>query len=100
MVTRCVNPQCSRPFRYFREGRLFAIEVEEEAAGSHTPTGSGFGSKKHRTEFFWLCADCSRHLTLRFRRIDGTMKSALEPLLSRSAQQSNQDEEEKSYEAA
>ena len=100
MVTRCANPECSRPFLYFREGRLFSIELEEEARHCGVTAADEFRSSRHGTEFFWLCADCSRQLTLRCRRTDGKLKIVVEPISPLSPQYSKQNEKEDFYEAA
>lgn len=62
MVTKCANPSCSSPFRYFRGGRLFLLE----------PTVPGqcheldFREGPHRGEFFWLCEQCALTMTITF----------------------------------
>ena len=58
MVSKCANPACSAIFRYLHEGRLFHLAVgygtPEELASYETPT----------LESFWLCAECSRKMTV------------------------------------
>src|SRR5579859_7719736 len=83
MISKCANPECSRPFRYFREGVIFAVEPHQESYTRFAPGHSDYGSQKCKTEFFWLCADCSGHFTLSCRRANGTAKPVLEPLASR-----------------
>jgi hypothetical protein len=58
MLSKCLNPACSTPFRYFRDGRIFNIE-----------TGSS-GGRARRREFFWLCGTCSTTMKVTVR--DGT----------------------------
>lgn len=65
MVSKCANPKCEVPFRYFHQGKLFRLE-----------TGSGFDRRRElgvdsemkkpirRIEFFWLCEDCAGKMTL------------------------------------
>jgi len=55
VLSKCLNPNCSAPFRYLREGRLFTIEVPV------SPTQPGPG---RRLERFWLCGECSSTLTV------------------------------------
>lgn len=55
MLSKCVNPCCSTPFRYLEEGRLFRLEKD-------LPVGL---RNRKKSEYFWLCALCSRTLTLR-----------------------------------
>ncbi len=62
MVSKCANPVCSASFRYFREGRLFEIEVTANQLTG--PTNSQ--RKPHRkVEYFWLCSACATKLTVK-----------------------------------
>lgn len=47
MVSRCANPQCALPFRYLREGKLFAFPRE-------------VGTRIKAVDLFWLCSACSQ----------------------------------------
>ena len=47
MTSRCFNPTCGTPFRYFRSGKIFAIS----SASRKNETGD--------TEYFWLCGTCA-----------------------------------------
>ncbi len=60
MVTKCANPSCVTHFHYLHEGRLFLLEVDPAFSPVDNPT---FGDSK-TAEFFWLCAACSRSMTL------------------------------------
>jgi hypothetical protein len=53
MVSKCANPTCHAPFLYLRNGRLVAVERVDESNATST------------VEFFWLCGDCARCLTLK-----------------------------------
>lgn len=53
MLSKCLNPICGEPFRYFRDGRLFNLEV---------PDPSPAPGPKRRLERFWLCNRCSTNL--------------------------------------
>jgi len=55
MLAKCLNPECSAPFRYLHEGRLFRIEFTD------APTLRGM-PPIHRVEHFWLCANCASRL--------------------------------------
>ncbi len=61
MVGKCANPDCSTPFKYFRDGRLFLIELKQ---GSGNNMGSSFAEHAGPLHYFWLCSDCCRKLTL------------------------------------
>ena len=62
MVSKCANPVCSASFRYFREGRLFEIEVTADQMKG--PADSQ--RKPHRrVEYYWLCSICATKLTVK-----------------------------------
>ena len=63
MLSKCVNPVCSTPFRYLEEGRLFRLE-------SDRPLGLPNGQ---RSEYFWLCSRCSRTMTVRLDEASGVV---------------------------
>jgi hypothetical protein len=77
MLSKCANPPCSASFRYFRQGKLFRVEIEPSGI---VPTAKTAG----RSEFFWLCDDCASHLTLEYdhqtgvvvKRLDGELRAA------------------------
>lgn len=54
MVKNCANPNCGKPLRYLREGRIFVFETKDNDA-----TGP-----IRRMEHFWLCGACSLTLSL------------------------------------
>lgn len=58
MLSKCLNPACSTPFRYFRDGRIFNIET----VSSSSSNGNG-----RRREFFWLCGLCSTTMKVTLR---------------------------------
>ena len=60
MVTNCVNPRCSQPFRYLLEGRLFRLRLYP-ATKAAAP-----GDRETLVEYFWLCGSCSATFTLIF----------------------------------
>lgn len=61
MITKCANPLCDRPFRYFRGGKLFLFDVgsNTRSAGLDSTDGT-----VHKLEYFWLCEVCSATMTL------------------------------------
>jgi hypothetical protein len=70
MVAKCANPDCSAPFLYLREGKLFAIPRP------------GASVRATRVEYFWLCGNCAGKLTIDSRRHDGMQ---LAPWIEKSA---------------
>jgi len=58
MLSKCANPECTETFRYLHEGKLFYLATTPE-----TETAIGMESPEVR-ERFWLCAQCSREMTL------------------------------------
>jgi hypothetical protein len=52
MLAKCLNPLCTAPFRYLRQGRMFNLEIV-------VPDG-----KARRREHFWLCEQCAAALTV------------------------------------
>jgi hypothetical protein len=55
MLDRCANPQCAKPLRYLREGRIFVFD----SLPSNSNSGPG-----HKLEHFWLCGECSQTMVL------------------------------------
>jgi hypothetical protein len=70
MLAKCANPDCSAPFRYLREGKLFQVERD----GANEPVFKGPRPRPRpdrRVEYFWLCGICSVRVTLAFDRVRG-----------------------------
>ena len=65
MVSKCANPECSVPFRYFHQGKLFRFE-SEAGPERRRAMGSEDGNRKqmHRLQFYWLCEGCAVKMTL------------------------------------
>ncbi len=55
MLSNCLNPACSAPFRYMSEGRIFSLEIPPVVNTSASTSG-------HRVERYWLCGNCAMHL--------------------------------------
>lgn len=67
MVSKCANPDCSAPFRYFHTGKLFRAETLLGLDRRRTLDQEVQQSKPlRRLEFFWLCEDCAGKMTLIF----------------------------------
>ena len=60
MISKCANPNCGTPFRYYRDGKLFHIEV----ANPVDVEGKQAKKASHKVENFWLCGECSSNFTL------------------------------------
>jgi len=56
MLSKCLNPSCSRTFRYLHDGQVFQLEIPKRVPGS--------GRVGKLTECFWLCAQCCATLTI------------------------------------
>jgi hypothetical protein len=64
MLSKCANPNCSTPFHYLRDGKLFRWDG---VGIVHHPVGPSPARKPSRkVEFFWLCGVCASHLTVVF----------------------------------
>ena len=69
MISKCANPNCGTPFRYFRDGKLFHIEV-----ANPVDVEAKQGKKASRkVENFWLCGECSSSFTLTVERQKGVV---------------------------
>ena len=55
MVSHCSNPNCMKPLRYLREGRIYVFDLPD--------LRSKHGLSRH-LEHFWLCGTCSRSFLL------------------------------------
>lgn len=58
MIAKCANSSCREEFVRFRDGRLYAFELQPHAEGD------GGNSNARTTQWFWLCGKCARELTL------------------------------------
>jgi hypothetical protein len=68
MLSKCVNPNCSTPFVYLRDGKLF--RWDGWGISHHEPditTSSASGKPTRKLEYFWLCGDCAASMTVVFR---------------------------------
>ena len=58
MLSKCANPNCSKEFHYFTEGKVFEIRPEKA-----TNYGSQ-GKRRSGIEHYWLCSECASIMTL------------------------------------
>ncbi|HYA24363.1 MAG TPA: hypothetical protein VEF05_09390 [Terriglobales bacterium] len=65
MLSKCANPNCSTPFHYLRDGKLFRWDgvgiVRHPAAPSQAP------KPNRKVEFFWLCGKCATRMIVVFQ---------------------------------
>jgi len=66
MVSKCANPECSAPFRYFRQGKVFEIRYDSSHFHVTAETGSRKNSKE--IEHYWLCPKCALKMTIAVNR--------------------------------
>ena len=83
MLSKCLNPACSRPFRYFRDGRIFDIETASPSNSSRTA---------RRREFFWLCGACSNTMKVILRDGRPTVEQPYLQLISGELLEQSDDE--------
>lgn len=65
MVGTCANPGCGAPFKYFREGRLFAFDSGKPDPGAAAKSPDTFTQEARGYRYFWLCGACAQDWTLR-----------------------------------
>lgn len=58
MIGKCANPNCSKPFRYLNDGRLF---VQGPAGRRHRYSNR----RDNRVSYAWLCQDCAAVWTVK-----------------------------------
>lgn len=72
MVSKCANPECSTPFLYFGQGKLFRLETEgREDRRRRMGDDAGISKSLRRLEFYWLCEKCAERMTLAFDKVSG-----------------------------
>jgi len=54
----------SAAFRYFHEGRLFAIESRIDSPRRGPLADPEYMGSPHRPQYFWLCSSCCRAMTV------------------------------------
>ena len=63
MLSRCANPQCSKPFLRLGQGRLFLVETGR-GRDIQAPRSSAMRLRPGRVERYWLCDQCAPVWTL------------------------------------
>jgi hypothetical protein len=76
MVSKCANPECSERFMRLHRGKLFRWDGVNAQQGLTRGTGSET-KKARKAEFFWLCGDCAREMTVVFKEGAGVTTRAL-----------------------
>ena len=66
MLSKCANPSCSSQFLYLHRGKLFRMEVQTDAGVPDSVWVADLKKPPRRLEYFWLCGDCSRTMTVVF----------------------------------
>jgi hypothetical protein len=69
-------------FRYFHTGRLFRVESHLPSGGQEAENGNTTTKPLRRLEFFWLCDNCSRKMTLAYEKGGGI---SIRPKMAQSA---------------
>jgi hypothetical protein len=74
VVSKCANPNCAATFRYFHVGKLFRFETET-GLDRRRSLGADEAIKKplRRIEFYWLCEDCAKKMTIVFEKGVGVL---------------------------
>jgi hypothetical protein len=69
MLSKCANPNCEVPFRYFHTGKLFRVDI---STGRDRRRAMGEDSEQRkplrRLEFYWLCQECAGKMTLVYEK--------------------------------
>ena len=83
MISKCANPECSAPFRYIRDGKLFRVDLDQLESAS---IAQGDSDKRwHRMEHFWLCGRCAATMTLVAEKRRGVMAVPLSQVLRKAS---------------
>ena len=76
MVSKCANPECSERFMRLHRGRLFRWDGVSARGGLTRDTHLEI-KKARKVEFFWLCGECAREMTVVFTAEVGVTTRAL-----------------------
>jgi hypothetical protein len=71
MLGKCANPGCPAAFRYLHEGKVYLVDCKAAFAKRKTGTSGKLAGALYKREYYWLCASCSRDLTI---QIDGNYR--------------------------
>ena len=76
MVSKCANPECSERFLRLHQGKLYRWDGAN--ARQRLARDAALEIKRtRRVEFFWLCGDCVRKMTVVFKDGTGVTTKAL-----------------------
>lgn len=76
MLSKCANPDCQERLRYLRGGRIFVLSNETLSAG----IGPNPHTESHPVQYYWLCQECCRKMTLAYESGKGiTVQPLTEP---------------------
>jgi hypothetical protein len=59
MIHKCAMDDCTREFKYFRDGKLYEFPYGHVSAGK--------GARNLERRMFWLCERCSARYRLDYR---------------------------------
>jgi hypothetical protein len=71
MLSKCANPSCSALFLYLHQGKLFRMETSVGPGNEAGANPAETRKPVRKLEYFWLCQECCRSLTLTFDRAAG-----------------------------
>jgi hypothetical protein len=74
MVSKSANPACRISFRCFRGGKLYLVEPQPAIPLVVLSIPAQLHVHRRHSEYFWLCEQCAKNLTLTFDE-KGTRRS-------------------------
>lgn len=76
MLAKCANSVCTTPFRRLSEGKLFLVDSDNRNSEDFATARK---KPPHKIEYFWLCDECARVVTLIFSPHTGIRTVPLPP---------------------
>ena len=75
MLSKCANPACTAKLHYLGDGKIYRtgddssrrLHIAFDPMPANVPSGDQIGTQPPvavRREYFWLCRECSKDLTL------------------------------------
>lgn len=64
MLSKCANPVCSACFRFLHDGKVFSVTLAPRPPAKGASEYFWGSPVPHRVEYYWLCENCSRSMTL------------------------------------
>jgi len=71
MVAKCANPECTVPFLYLHEGKLFRVDMPSATHPPDSVVNASDRKPVRKVEFFWLCSGCAARMTLNLDEVAG-----------------------------